>query len=127
MAKSYKTAYVQIQVMWLWGEKQGFANWVYNRMNPDEPLGLILSSPCLRADLKRGCDPHQIIKIKDQEWLPVVKWWRCGLPPQEDGFTGFMRNLRGRDQEKVGKKKEELWGRPPAASFVIALWPLTPG
>lgn len=29
-------------------------------------------------------------------------------PLQEAGFTGFMRNLRGRDQEKVGKRKEEL-------------------
>lgn len=38
-----------------------------------------------------------------------------------------MRNLRGRDQEKVGKRKEELWGRPCTTSFVIALWPLTPG
>lgn len=39
-----------------------------------------------------------------------------------------MRNLRGRDQEKVGKRKEELWGRrSTASSFVIALWPLTPG
>lgn len=27
---------------------------------------------------------------------------------QEAGFTGFMRSLRGRDQEKVGKRKEEL-------------------
>ena len=33
------------------------------------------------------------------------------LSPQEAGFTGFMRSLRGRDQEKVGKRKEELWGR----------------
>lgn len=27
---------------------------------------------------------------------------------QEAGFIGFMRSLRGRDQEKVGKRKEEL-------------------
>lgn len=44
------------------------------------------------------------------------------LPLQEEGFTGFMRTLRGRDQEKVIRKKEELWG--PARS-VFALWPLT--
>ena len=30
------------------------------------------------------------------------------LCPQEAGFIGFMRSLRGRDQ--VVKKKEELWG-----------------
>lgn len=54
------------------------------------------------------------------------------LPLQEEGFTGFMRTLRGRDQEKVIRKKEELWGRPcregerGTAHFVIALWPLTP-
>lgn len=54
------------------------------------------------------------------------------LSPQEAGFTGFMRSLRGRDQEKVGKRKEELWGRHAGrgggrctAQFVIALWPLT--
>lgn len=52
-------------------------------------------------------------------------------PLQEEGFTGFMRTLRGRDQEKVIRKKEELWGRPcregerGTAHFVIALWPLT--
>lgn len=54
------------------------------------------------------------------------------LPLQEEGFTGFMRTLRGRDQEKVIRKKEELWVRPcregerGTAHFVIALWPLTP-
>lgn len=37
-----------------------------------------------------------------------------------------MRGVRGRDQEKVGRKKEELWGRRCSAWFVIALWPLTP-
>lgn len=53
------------------------------------------------------------------------------LTLQEEGFTGFMRTLRGRDQEKVIRKKEELWGRPcregerGTAHFVIALWPLT--
>ena len=46
-------------------------------------------------------------------------------PPlfQEAGFIGFMRSLRGRDQEKVGKKKEELWGWLGWGEPVVALWP----
>lgn len=67
------------------------------------------------------------------QWLRSVLWelLNCApLSPQEDGFTGFMRNLRGRDQEKVVKRKEELWGGRTGrgrctAQFVIALWPLT--
>lgn len=37
-----------------------------------------------------------------------------------------MRSVRGRDQEKVGRRKEELWEQRCTTWFVIALWPLTP-
>ena len=47
----------------------------------------------------------------------------ASLSLQEAGFTGFMRSLRGRDQEKVVKRKEDLW-EPHAGRGDDALWPL---
>lgn len=45
---------------------------------------------------------------------------------QEAGFIGFMRSLRGKDQEKVGKRKDELWDFCCVRKMekpVVALWP----
>lgn len=55
-------------------------------------------------------------EVYPQDWLRArfelrnMLWWLLlSLSSQEAGFTGFMRSLRGRDQEKVVKRKEELW------------------
>lgn len=55
-------------------------------------------------------------EVYPQDWLRTcfklrnMLWWLLlSLSSQEAGFTGFMRSLRGRDQEKVVKRKEELW------------------
>uniref|UniRef100_A0A674NPT6 Protein disulfide-isomerase A5 n=1 Tax=Takifugu rubripes TaxID=31033 RepID=A0A674NPT6_TAKRU len=58
---------------------------------------------------------HELCKQEGVEGYPTFNHYNYGKFVEkyngergEDGFTGFMRNLRGRDQEKVGKKKEEL-------------------
>lgn len=62
---------------------------------------------------------HNMGIKKRSSWVQQIAWplidyqlvFSSALALQEEGFTGFMRTLRGRDQEKVIKKKEELWGR----------------
>uniref|UniRef100_A0A673JZD7 Protein disulfide-isomerase A5-like n=1 Tax=Sinocyclocheilus rhinocerous TaxID=307959 RepID=A0A673JZD7_9TELE len=58
---------------------------------------------------------HELCKQEGVEGYPTFNYYNYGKFSEkyngergEAGFTGFMRNLRGRDQEKVGKRKEEL-------------------
>uniref|UniRef100_A0A8B9LSS7 Protein disulfide isomerase family A, member 5 n=1 Tax=Astyanax mexicanus TaxID=7994 RepID=A0A8B9LSS7_ASTMX len=58
---------------------------------------------------------HELCKQEGVEGYPTFNYYNYGKFSEkyngergEAGFTGFMRSLRGRDQEKVGKRKEEL-------------------
>uniref|UniRef100_A0A7N8XBC7 Protein disulfide isomerase family A, member 5 n=1 Tax=Mastacembelus armatus TaxID=205130 RepID=A0A7N8XBC7_9TELE len=58
---------------------------------------------------------HELCKQEGVEGYPTFNYYNYGKFVEkyngdrgEEGFTGFMRSLRGRDQEKVVKKKEEL-------------------
>uniref|UniRef100_A0A3Q3XBY1 Protein disulfide-isomerase A5 n=1 Tax=Mola mola TaxID=94237 RepID=A0A3Q3XBY1_MOLML len=58
---------------------------------------------------------HELCKQEGVEGYPTFNHYNYGKFVEkyngdrgEEGFTAFMRNLRGRDQEKVVKKKEEL-------------------
>ncbi|TRY84850.1 hypothetical protein DNTS_002288 [Danionella cerebrum] len=58
---------------------------------------------------------HELCKQEGVEGYPTFNYYNYGKFSEkyngdrgEAGFTGFMRSLRGRDQEKVIKRKEEL-------------------
>ncbi|XP_035767160.1 protein disulfide-isomerase A5 [Neolamprologus brichardi] len=58
---------------------------------------------------------HELCKQEGVEGYPTFNYYNYGKFVEkyngdrgEAGFTGFMRSLRGRDQEKVVKRKEEL-------------------
>ncbi|XP_031697744.1 protein disulfide-isomerase A5-like [Anarrhichthys ocellatus] len=58
---------------------------------------------------------HELCKQEGVEGYPTFVHYNYGKfvekyngDREEAGFIGFMRSLRGRDQEKVVKKKEEL-------------------
>uniref|UniRef100_A0A665WJ13 Thioredoxin domain-containing protein n=1 Tax=Echeneis naucrates TaxID=173247 RepID=A0A665WJ13_ECHNA len=58
---------------------------------------------------------HELCKQEGVEGYPTFNYYNYGKFVEryngdrgEVGFTGFMRSLRGRDQEKVVKRKEEL-------------------
>ncbi|XP_027020414.1 protein disulfide-isomerase A5 [Tachysurus fulvidraco] len=58
---------------------------------------------------------HELCKQESVDGYPTFNYYNYGKFSEkyngergEAGFTGFMRSLRGRDQEKVGKRKEEL-------------------
>uniref|UniRef100_A0A8C9W0R2 Protein disulfide-isomerase A5 n=1 Tax=Scleropages formosus TaxID=113540 RepID=A0A8C9W0R2_SCLFO len=58
---------------------------------------------------------QELCKQEDVEGYPTFNYYNYGKFAEkyngergEAGFTGFMRSLRGRDQEKVAKRKEEL-------------------
>ncbi|KAI3356075.1 hypothetical protein L3Q82_017338 [Scortum barcoo] len=58
---------------------------------------------------------HELCKQEGVEGYPTFNHYNYGKFVEkyngdrgEAGFTGFMRSLRGRDQEKVVKRKEEL-------------------
>ncbi|KAA0715574.1 Protein disulfide-isomerase A5 [Triplophysa tibetana] len=58
---------------------------------------------------------HELCKQEGVEGYPTFNYYNYGKFSEkyngergEAGFTGFMKQLRGRDQEKVGKRKEEL-------------------
>ncbi|MEQ2178010.1 hypothetical protein GOODEAATRI_009600, partial [Goodea atripinnis] len=57
------------------------------------------------VDCTKGLN-HDICKQEGVEGYPTFNYYNYGK--FEAGFIGFMRNLRGRDQEKVVKRKEEL-------------------
>uniref|UniRef100_A0A672IME7 Thioredoxin domain-containing protein n=1 Tax=Salarias fasciatus TaxID=181472 RepID=A0A672IME7_SALFA len=66
------------------------------------------------VDCTKGLN-HDVCKQEGVEGYPTFSYYHYGKFVEkyngdrgEAGFTGFMRSLRGRDQEKVGKKKEEL-------------------
>uniref|UniRef100_A0A4W4GTE9 Protein disulfide-isomerase A5 n=1 Tax=Electrophorus electricus TaxID=8005 RepID=A0A4W4GTE9_ELEEL len=58
---------------------------------------------------------HELCKQEGVEGYPTFSYYNYGKFGEkytgdrgEAGFTGFMRTLRGRDQDKAGKRKEEL-------------------
>ncbi|KAK7939454.1 hypothetical protein WMY93_002780 [Mugilogobius chulae] len=58
---------------------------------------------------------HELCKQEGVEGYPTFNYYNYGKFSErysgdrgEAGFVGFMRSLRGRDQEKVGKRKDEL-------------------
>lgn len=113
-------------VMWLLCEKHEFANWVAT-LAVFGTLVFIISLLFVRLGwFETGRWSISDYKNKTSQIASSCDMSSGRLPPQEEGFRGFMRSVRGRDQEKVGRKKEELWGRRCSAWFVIALWPLTP-
>uniref|UniRef100_A0A3Q2GQW5 Protein disulfide isomerase family A, member 5 n=1 Tax=Cyprinodon variegatus TaxID=28743 RepID=A0A3Q2GQW5_CYPVA len=66
------------------------------------------------VDCTKGLN-HDLCKQEGVEGYPTFNYYNYGKFVEkyngdrgEAGFIGFMRNLRGRDQEKVGKRKEEL-------------------
>ncbi|CAN9498488.1 unnamed protein product [Ophioblennius macclurei] len=66
------------------------------------------------VDCTKGLN-HDVCKTEGVEGYPTFNYYHYGKFIEkyngdrgEAGFIGFMRSLRGRDQEKVGKKKEEL-------------------
>ncbi|XP_061090139.1 protein disulfide-isomerase A5 [Conger conger] len=66
------------------------------------------------VDCTRGQN-HELCKAESVEGYPTFNYYNYGKFAEkyagergEAGFVGFMRSLRGRDQEKVGKRKEEL-------------------
>lgn len=69
---------------------------IYILSSPSAPSG---EDEVYPQDCLRTC-----FKLRNMLW-----WLLLSLSSQEAGFTGFMRSLRGRDQEKVVKRKEELW------------------
>ncbi|MED6277983.1 Protein disulfide-isomerase A5 [Characodon lateralis] len=66
------------------------------------------------VDCTKGLN-HDLCKQEGVEGYPTFNYYNYGKFVEkysgdrgEAGFIGFMRNLRGRDQEKVVKRKEEL-------------------
>lgn len=58
---------------------------------------------------------HELCRQEGVEGYPTFNYYNYGKfiekyegERMETGFTGFMKSLRGKDYEKVGKKKEEL-------------------
>ncbi|KAG7276430.1 hypothetical protein CRUP_007490 [Coryphaenoides rupestris] len=58
---------------------------------------------------------HELCKQEGVEGYPTFNYYNYGKFAEkyngdrgEAGFLGFMRSLRGRDQEKISKKREEL-------------------
>lgn len=66
------------------------------------------------VDCTKGLN-HDLCKQEGVEGYPTFNYYNYGKFVEkysgdrgEAGFIGFMRNLRGRDQEKIVKRKEEL-------------------
>ncbi|MFT7807871.1 protein disulfide-isomerase A5-like isoform X1 [Arapaima gigas] len=66
------------------------------------------------VDCTKGHNP-ELCKQEDVDGYPTFNYYNYGKfaekyngERREGGFTGFMRSLRDRDQEKVARRKEEL-------------------